>query len=213
MPDEDGAKNGDPKTDVKGDGEKPAGDQDTKQPAGAFTQEQVDQIVTARLSRERQKYEDYDDLKANATKWDEHLETQKSEQQKIEDARDKALSERDTALGQVKEMALRSAVMTAAATHDAAHPEDAYRLIDMSKVTLGDDGKVDGAEAAVKELVKEGRLPTKSKVKAPNLDGGAGGKDRQGKDSITVEDIEGLAAAYGVDPVHLAKVSGLEIDK
>ena len=43
------------------------GSQDTK----TFTQEQVDSIVEARVKREKEKYSDYEDLKAKAQKYDE----------------------------------------------------------------------------------------------------------------------------------------------
>ena len=36
-----------------------------------FTQEQVDSMIEARLKREKEKYSDYEDLKAKATKYDE----------------------------------------------------------------------------------------------------------------------------------------------
>jgi len=50
------------------------------------TQADLDRIVESRLARDREKYKDYDDLKAAKTKYDEHLESQKTEQQKALDA-------------------------------------------------------------------------------------------------------------------------------
>ena len=47
-----------------------------------FTQEEVDAIVGDRLKRERAKYEDYNDLKAKAAKFDEMEEANKTELQK-----------------------------------------------------------------------------------------------------------------------------------
>lgn len=47
-----------------------------------FTQEEMDAIIGERLSRERAKYADYDDLKAKATKFDQAEEASKSELQK-----------------------------------------------------------------------------------------------------------------------------------
>lgn len=47
------------------------------------TQDELDRIVTNRLSRERAKYADYDALKERAAKWDEAEEANKTELQKV----------------------------------------------------------------------------------------------------------------------------------
>ena len=53
--------------------------------AETFTQEQVDAIVKDRLSREREKYKDYADLKNKAAEYDKQQEANKSELQKALD--------------------------------------------------------------------------------------------------------------------------------
>lgn len=40
-----------------------------------------------------------------------------------------------------------------------AHPEDAIALVDISDLTIGEDGKVTGFEKRLEELAKSGRLP------------------------------------------------------
>ena len=50
-----------------------------------YTQADIDRIVGERLSRERAKYEDYNELKAKAEKWTEMEEAQKSELQKAQE--------------------------------------------------------------------------------------------------------------------------------
>ena len=50
-----------------------------------FTQDEVNSIVNDRLKRERAKYEDYDALKAKASKLDELEEANKTELQKAND--------------------------------------------------------------------------------------------------------------------------------
>ena len=47
-----------------------------------FTQEELDEIVKARIAKERAKYTDYDDLKAKASKFDEIEEANKTELEK-----------------------------------------------------------------------------------------------------------------------------------
>ena len=54
--------------------------------ARTFTQEEVDTIVKDRLKREREKYADYDTLKDKASKYDQSVESSKSELQKATEA-------------------------------------------------------------------------------------------------------------------------------
>ena len=53
--------------------------------AETFTQEQVDAIVKDRLSRERDKYKDYADLKNKAAEYDKQQEASKTELQKAQE--------------------------------------------------------------------------------------------------------------------------------
>lgn len=57
-----------------------------------FTQAELDAVVKDRLKREREKYSDYDDLKAKAAKFDEAEEANKTELQKVTE-RAKALED------------------------------------------------------------------------------------------------------------------------
>lgn len=57
-----------------------------------FTQAELDAVVKDRLKREREKYSDYEDLKAKAAKFDELAEANKTELQKVTE-RAKALED------------------------------------------------------------------------------------------------------------------------
>lgn len=57
-----------------------------------FTQAELDAVVKDRLKREREKYSDYEDLKAKAAKFDEAEEANKTELQKVTE-RAKALED------------------------------------------------------------------------------------------------------------------------
>lgn len=61
-----------------------------------FTQEQVDQIVSERLGREKAKYSNYDELVEKAKKFDEMEEKSKSELEKLQDKYQKAQDKLDT---------------------------------------------------------------------------------------------------------------------
>ena len=56
--------------------------QEQSNPEKTFTQEEVDRIVGDRLRREREKFADYDSLKAKADQYDGIVEQNKSELQK-----------------------------------------------------------------------------------------------------------------------------------
>ena len=60
-----------------------------------FTQSELNAIIADRISEVKQKYSDYDDLKAKATKFDEAEEASKSELQKATEARDALQAELD----------------------------------------------------------------------------------------------------------------------
>lgn len=53
-----------------------------------FTQEEIDQIIGARLAKIRATYSDYEDLKAKAAKFDEIEEASKTELQKMTERAD-----------------------------------------------------------------------------------------------------------------------------
>lgn len=108
------------------------------------SQADLDKIVEQRLARERQKFVDYDDLKAKAAKFDEVDAATKSELQKALDA----VAERDAKLvelpKQVRADVLRFASL--AAQKGFLDPEDALMFIDAD---LSDQAAV---EAALTEL-------------------------------------------------------------
>lgn len=60
-----------------------------------FTQDEMNAIIADRLSREKSKYADYDELKAKALKFDEAEESSKSELQKQTERADKLQAQYD----------------------------------------------------------------------------------------------------------------------
>lgn len=113
------------------------------------SQADLDRIVESRLAREREKYKDYDDLKAAKTQYDEHLESQKTEQQKAIDA---AKAETGT---EVTERFLKRLVTTETKSIATAlgfnDPADALQV-------LGDELPVKNEEPdaeAIKKLVEK----------------------------------------------------------
>ena len=54
---------------------------------------------------------------------------------------------------------MKAAAIAKAADADFAHPADAWQLMDTSKLTLKEDGTVEGLDEQLEELKKSGRLP------------------------------------------------------
>lgn len=194
------------KQDVKGDGKPPADPPKQEEPR-TFTQEEVDGFIKGRADRiAAQKYGDYDALKAQAEKWAEFEESQKSELEKAQQKATDLEAERDKALAEAKVQVFQAAVMSAAALAGAAHPGDAFALVDATGLAIGDDGKVTGADKAVKALIEAGRLVLSGKLHAPGLDGGAGGGERSGdKGMVLVAEELQAAAKMGVTAEQYAK--------
>lgn len=63
--------------------------------------------------------------------------------------------ERDRLLSQIREERIRNAVGSVAVELEFADPYDAYRLIDLTKVTLGDNETVEGHRALLKALAEQ----------------------------------------------------------
>lgn len=75
-----------------------------------FTQAELDAVVKDRLKREREKYSDYEDLKAKAAKFDEAEEANKTELQKVTE-RAKALEDELNGLKEAEKLrTMRAAV-------------------------------------------------------------------------------------------------------
>ena len=162
-------------------------DQDTTGNAAmgekAFTQEDVNKIVTDRLARQSAKllkdhadqnakdYADYDALKAAAAKLKVLEDADKTDLQKLTDrlgiletervAETKqfseqlaTLQEQNIALEQQRtDLLLRTTVVAEATRQGFYDPDDAYGLLDLSRLVVK-DGKVDGIKEVLQELAK-----------------------------------------------------------
>jgi len=164
-----------------------------------FTQAELDTILTARLSREREKYADYPDLKEKAKRWEEHEIEQMDELEKAKKRADDAEAAIQQANRQAEETLVLATVVAEASKAGAAYPEDAFNLIDRSGVKV-EDGKVSGVEEAIKELVDAGRLVMRRRA-APALDAnkGSGDREKEKKSEATDEEKE-IAWKLGIDP-------------
>lgn len=151
------------------------------------TQADLDRIISERLTREKAKFADYPDLKAKAEAHDAAIEAAKSEADKAVDAA-RAEGQR-TALEAVNGRLIKAEARVLASTAKFRDPADALGFLDLSDVTVNDDGEVDSKaiEQKLKDLAEskpylldDGKAPT------PRPDhtqgGGGGGEDKPSVD-------------------------------
>jgi hypothetical protein len=134
-----------------------------------FTQEELDKIVADRIARERKKLEkfaDYDDIKTKASEYEKALEEKRlaelSAQERAEEIAKKFEAERNDYAKQLEEFkskAERQQVVNAfiKAAPSVNIPSDridaAIKLADLSAVSIGEDGAVNGLEDVMNTLV------------------------------------------------------------
>lgn len=126
-------------------------------------QEEFNRIISERISRERSKYGDYNDLKNKATQFDQLTAAQQTELQRAESARQAA---EQTAAQNANELAKVKAALK-------------YKLADEDLDLLG-TGTPDEIDARAKRLSERLAPPP------PNYDGGARSTAPGGKDMNSV---------------------------
>lgn len=160
------------------------------------SQEQLDRILSGRLTREREKYADYDDLKAAKDELERlKAEGQTDQEKAIAAAKAEAKAEANTAANDRIVKSEARAIAAELAFKDSAI---AVNSVDLSKVKVGDDGTVD--EEAIKAKLNalaeqhEWMVGDKSsgdgKGKPPRPDhsqGGGGGDDAKSVSQVMAE--------------------------
>ena len=124
-----------------------------------FTQKELDQIVSDRLKREKEKYADYAALKEKADAYDKHQEESKSELQKATDRADKLQKElddikqtnatRDIRAKVAKEMDIPVDLLTGSTEEDCKAQAEAIKAYANPQYPqIKDGGEAGGAPAA-----------------------------------------------------------------
>lgn len=80
------------------------------EPQKSFSQDEVNRMIGERLSREREKYANYDELKAKAEEYDKVQEASKSELQKAEERANQLQAKYDSMVKAEKVRAIREQV-------------------------------------------------------------------------------------------------------
>jgi len=108
--------------------------------------------------------------------------------------------QRDDALKLAQDRLIRASFVAEAAKANAAHPEDAFSLADLSGVAIDDNGQVSGVSAAVTALIEGNRLVLSTRPAAPALDGGAGGGTRSVSTVKLTDEQVKVARNMGLSP-------------
>lgn len=118
--------------------------------AKTFTQDDLNKILAARLDQERKKYADYDALKAEleGLKQPKTAETGQNERFSALEAQAKDLAKRN------QELTMQAAIVKQASAI-GLDVTAAAKLVDSSKLTIGEDGSVTGLEEAVKAVAEQ----------------------------------------------------------
>ncbi len=142
------------------------------------SQADLDRIIGQRLARERERYADYDDLRAKAAEHDKALDAARSDHDKaVEAARKEGESvAQERANGRLVSAEARAL----AAEAKFRNPTLAVRAVDLAGIKVNDDGSVDAAAIRTKltelsnaepYLVDDGKP---ARPKPDNAQGGAG---------------------------------------
>lgn len=147
-----------------------------------FTQADLDRIVGERLTREREKYKDYDTYKEKAGKYDESEANKLSEQEKLKKERDEANEKSTAALTTANKRLVTAELKLQAAAQGV--PADRLaavtKLTDLSSVNVDDNGDVSGVKEAIEACLKANAFLLAGVAGGSNLEGNpAGNKGAQ----------------------------------
>lgn len=160
----------------------------------SYTQAELDRMFQDRVARERQKYADYDDLKAKAGEFDKLQDAQKTELEREREARAKAERDLIETRTQAQETRVRSAIVAEAARRQM-DPDVATAMLDRSLLEFDQDGSPTNIVSAMDSLLE---------AKPQLAGGGSGGSGDPGlgargsKGQLTTTDgmsAEEIAAA------------------
>lgn len=130
-----------------------------------LTQAEFEEALKKRLDRERKKYEGFDDLKTKASEYETLLEEKRlaelSEKERADELAKKYEADTQSLTAQLEALRkqsqddkIRNAFRTVASSAGIAYIDDAIALADLSAVSIGEDGKVEGVDDVVKALVE-----------------------------------------------------------
>lgn len=186
------------------EGEPPPADPTTTDPATepapgkTFTQAELDKIVGDRLKREKDKYADYDAVKAKAKQLDDIETANKSDLEKAQTERDALKAERDAAKDEARTVRIESAVISAASEAGAINPADVVAVLPPDAVKVADDGTITGVKEAVAAVLATRPHWKTSTRPTGNGDGGPRGGQATDFKAASKDDFAAELAQHGL---------------
>lgn len=130
-----------------------------------MTQEELNALIIKEKGRVKSKYADYDDIKTKASEYETLLEEKRlaelSEKERADELAKKYEADTQSLTAQLEALRkqaqdekIRNAFITVASSAGIAYIDDAIALADLSAVSIGEDGKVEGVDDVVKALVE-----------------------------------------------------------
>lgn len=161
------------------------GADDKKDYSPPASQADLDRIIQDRITRERAKFEGFDDYKKKAAEFDKAAEAARTEQEKaVEAARNEGKTE---ALTAANSRLLSAEARALAAEAKFANPALVVRALDLKDVKVNDDGSVDAEaiKAKLKEAADSGAFVIGNGEKPkPKPDRAQGGTAAKGDKSV-----------------------------
>jgi len=119
-----------------------------------FTQAELERILKERVARVEKKYEDYDQLKEDASEWRTHMAEQQSDVERMQAQLAEEKTRTQTLAEEMAELRKKTAVITEASEKNVIDTEAVWKLLDMDALDVV-DGKVVGVAEAVDTLLEE----------------------------------------------------------
>jgi hypothetical protein len=158
------------------DGQEPEGTPEQDPEVGGtkgFTQEDLNRVAAEARRKEREKYPDYETLRARAAKADELEQEKLSEAEKLQQKATEATAKATAAEARIAEMSIRTDIQIKASQRGIVDPEAAVALISREGIQYLDD-RVTGVDEALDALVAS-KPYLMASHRAPNLNSGNNG--------------------------------------
>ncbi|MEK3776855.1 scaffolding protein [Paenibacillus sp. FSL K6-4396] len=154
-----------------------------QEPEKTFTQSELDAIVRERLMRDRKGREDYEEIKAKLAEMEGKQPEYAAEKEAAEKRAQEAEEAQNIALKTANERLVKAEFKALAATGEQKiRPdavEDAFKLADISGVTVDDSGSVTGMADVISALISSKPYLAEQSVGSRQIGGETNGGSRK----------------------------------
>ncbi|MFD2704639.1 phage scaffolding protein [Salibacterium lacus] len=131
-----------------------------------FTQSELDDIITKRLERERQKYSDYDEVRKKAEQYEKEAEERRLAEMSEKDRAEELARKHEEEKGEIRQELedykakvqnerIYNDFIRQAQEQGIAYVDDAFQLADTSSVEVDEEGNINGTKDVIDALKSE----------------------------------------------------------